>query len=81
MIGWFLSPIGRWLAGAGALLAAVAGALFAVRRSGRKDAEQERQSDRIEAIQNQKEVRDEVDGMDDYRARSELDRWVRKDDG
>ena len=68
------------LGGALAAIVAAVGMYFAGRRKGRLAEQQKQEARKAEAMRARREIDNEVDGMDDYRARSELDRWLRGDE-
>ncbi|MFA8386850.1 MAG: hypothetical protein ACEPO2_14590 [Pelagibaca sp.] len=72
---------GRWLAFAGAIVAAVAAAALVLIQRGRRDAEAElavRKADaRVRAIQTEKEIRRDVESLDRSELGARADRWMR----
>lgn len=54
MLGWLLSPIGRWLAAAGAVLAAVVG----IYAKGRRDAAR---AGELKALRREREAKERAD--------------------
>ena len=68
------------LGGVLAAIVAAVGAYLTGQRRGAKAEKNKAEAQKAEAMRKRKEIADEVDGMDDHRARSELDRWLRNDD-
>lgn len=69
-----------WAAFAGAVLAAVALAYLAGRRSERVDARARAARDRLAAMKQRKEIEDEVDALGPTDLDAEYRRWLRRDD-
>lgn len=80
MIGLW-SRAGRWAAFAGAIVVAVTAAVLVLIRRGRREAEADfavRRADaRVRAIQTEKEVRRNVEGLDRSELGARADRWMR----
>lgn len=78
MLAWLIgSRLGRAIGGVLAAVAAVAGVFLAGRSAGAKKAENDALKQRVDDMQDAKEVRDEVDAMGDDDVRDGLAKWLR----
>jgi hypothetical protein len=67
-----------WVGKAIGILLFLAGGWMLAKRSGRKAAEAKEAARKAEAVQDMKEIRDEVEGLPDDARRNELGRFVRR---
>lgn len=77
MLGWILSPIGRWLSLVGAVFAALGIAWFKGRAAGKAAWETRRQAANAKALTTSSEIRHEVQTDSDAALDRRLDRWMR----
>lgn len=77
IIAFFLNGAWQYIAGG----IAIVGTWLAARRSGRNAEKLKNLKSRANAAGKAKEVRDEVNGMDDSRVSDELSKWMRDSGG
>lgn len=81
MIGAAWAKLKFWLAAAAAVGAALLAAWWQGRREGKQAAAHERSRERLKAIEQAKEIDNEVSGLGDDDLDKRLKRWVRDGDG
>jgi len=77
MFSWILSPLGRWLSLAGALVATLGIAWLKGRAAGKAAWEEKRRAVRERAQQQSTEIRHDVQNDSDAALDRRLDRWMR----
>ena len=77
MFFWVLSPLGRWLSLAGALVATIGVAWLKGRAAGKASWEEKRRAAREKAIQQSTEIRQDVQNDSDAALDRRLDHWMR----
>ena len=77
MFSWILSPIGRWLSLAGAIVAALGVAWLKGRAAGKAAWEEKRRAAREKAMQQSTEIRHDVQNDSDAARDRRLDHWIR----
>ena len=77
MFSWILSPLGRWLSLAGAVVAALGVAWLKGRAAGKAAWEEKRRAARDKAMQQSTEIRHDVQNDSDAALDRRLDRWMR----
>ncbi len=77
MFSWILSPLGRWLSLAGAIVATLGVAWLKGRAAGQAAWEEKRRAAREKAMQQSTEIRHDVQTGSDAALDRRLDRWMR----
>ena len=77
MFTWILTPLGRWLSLAGAVVATLGVAWLKGRAAGKAAWEEKRRAAREKAMQQSKEIRLDVQTDSDAALHRRLDRWMR----
>jgi hypothetical protein len=77
MFSWILSPFGRALSLAGAVMATLGVAWLKGRAAGKAAWEQKRRASRDKAMQQSSEIRHDVQTNADAALNRRLDRWMR----
>jgi hypothetical protein len=77
MLSWILSPLGRWLSLAGAVVATLGVAWLKGRVAGKAAWEQKRRAARDQAMKKSSEIRHDVQNDSDAALDRRLDRWMR----
>jgi hypothetical protein len=77
MLAWILSPIGRWLSFAGALVTAFGIAWLKGRAAGKAAWETRRHAAKAKALTTSSEIRHDVQTDSDAALDRHLDRWMR----
>jgi hypothetical protein len=77
MFSWILSPLGRWLSLAGAIVTALGIAWLKGRAAGKAAWEEKRRAAREKAIQQSTEIRHDVQNDSDAALDRRFDRWMR----
>ncbi len=77
MFSWILSPLGRWLSLAGAVVTALGVAWLKGRAASKAEWEEKRRAAREKAIQQSMEIRHDVQNESDAALDCRFDRWMR----
>lgn len=72
------APVWRWLAAAGAVIAAIAAVYLKGRREGKAAMQAEQDRLRQQAIENKRKLENEIDALGPADVDRRIDRWLRK---